>query len=370
MTIKEMHREAMKYAQDAFVARQSGDETTAISLYRKAFLLEKEAALSLLSQFDKEPTRSVLFRSAASLAYKCDEFLEAEKMASQGLAGNPPAEIAEELRNLFEDINLGRHLEISDTKISSTELQFSLIGNEVGFGTVNSDEFLDRYKSFELLTYRTAERLLRKPYRTAGKLDPKIKNNFQPYISTPRAASFAVTIKLGFTNSPQLDMFEGNIIQNVIDNIITGIDLINKGEEEKLKQLISDDDYYQNFVSLGKNIAPDGDKIKQVGFTVLRNGEQVKLGYTRSKNNFNSFQDNDKIGKEGIIETIKGTLRMADADKGKIKIINSSGDNSFLIEVPEGLTDIVKMFWDDNIIATVSKKKKHIRLIDIEKENS
>ena len=61
---------------------------------------------------------------------------------------------------------------------------------------------------------------------------------------------------------------------------------------------------------------------------------------------------------------------MADADKGRIKIINNSGEESYLIEVPEGLSDIVKVFWDDNIVATVSKKKKHIRLIDIEKEDS
>lgn len=370
MTTKEMHREAMKYAQDAFVARQDGDEATAISLYHKAFLLEKEAALSLLMQFDKEPTRSVLFRSAASLAYECGELHEAEKMASQGLAGNPPLEIAEELRNLFEDVNLGRHLEMNDLKISSTELQFSLTGNEVGFGIVNSDEFLDRYKSFELLTYRTAERILRKPYRTAGRLDPEIKNNFQPYFSIPRAASFAVTIRLGFTDSPQLDMFEGNTIQKVIDDIINGIDLINKGEEEKLKEQIPDDDYYQNFISLSKTMAPDGDRIKQVGFTIQRNGEQVKIGYTRSKNNFGSPKDKDKSDKGGTIDTIRGTLRMADADKGKIKIINSSGEAGFLIEVPEGLADIVKVFWDDNIVATVSKKKKQIRLIDIEKDDS
>lgn len=369
-TTKQMHREAMKYAQDAFVAKQNGDHATAMVRYEKAYQLEQEAALSLIGTFDKEPTRSVLFRSAASLAYECGKFKEAEKLVSQGLAGNPPDEIAEELRNLFEDINLGRHLEVNNLKISSTELQFSLTGNEVGYGIVNSDEFLDRYKTFELLTYRTAERRLRRPYRTAGRLDPEIKHNFQPYLSIPRAASFAVTIRLGYSDSPQLNMFEGNMIQNVIDDIVSGIDMINNGDEEKLKEIIQDEDYYQNFISLSKNMAPDGDKIKQVGFTITRNGEEFKVGYTRQKNEFGRNSDSEKLNGEGEIFIIEGTLRMADADKNRIKIINKSGEESFMIAVPEGLSDIVKVFWDDNIKATVSKKKKHIRLIDIEKDKS
>ena len=65
---EEIHDRAMLISQDAFVLVAYGKEEEAIPLYQQAFELEREAALSLLGRDDLEPTRSVLFRSAAALA--------------------------------------------------------------------------------------------------------------------------------------------------------------------------------------------------------------------------------------------------------------------------------------------------------------
>ena len=51
-----------------------------------------------------EPSRSVLHRSAASLAEQCGEFREAERLIAVALSGNPPEEIAEELRDLLQQV--------------------------------------------------------------------------------------------------------------------------------------------------------------------------------------------------------------------------------------------------------------------------
>ena len=51
-----------------------------------------------------EPTRSILFRSAASLAISCEEYVAAEQMICDGLAGSPPPDIRRELRSLYEQI--------------------------------------------------------------------------------------------------------------------------------------------------------------------------------------------------------------------------------------------------------------------------
>jgi hypothetical protein len=101
---KETHFKAMALAQEAHLASINGKEKETLSLYEQAFDLEKQAALSLLDKEDIEPTRSVLFRSAAALAKKCHKYREAEKMIAHGLAGNPPDDIATELRLLFDDI--------------------------------------------------------------------------------------------------------------------------------------------------------------------------------------------------------------------------------------------------------------------------
>ena len=49
-----------------------------------------------------EPTRSVLFRSAASLAYRCGEYLESQKLIQCGLDGNPSVKVRTELFHLRE----------------------------------------------------------------------------------------------------------------------------------------------------------------------------------------------------------------------------------------------------------------------------
>ena len=77
---------------------------------RQAYENELGAANQLRDPSSPEPTRSILFRSAASLAVDCNELREAERLIGIGLSGNPPPDIAEELRDLFEKVNFQRHL--------------------------------------------------------------------------------------------------------------------------------------------------------------------------------------------------------------------------------------------------------------------
>ncbi|RKZ92613.1 MAG: hypothetical protein DRR19_03745 [Candidatus Parabeggiatoa sp. nov. 1] len=99
--VNELHSKAMEIAQSAFVARIQGELDKVKQLSLKAYEYEREAAMRLLNDYDIEPTRSVLFRSAASLALNFEDYREAEKMIALGLLGNPPAEILEELTELF-----------------------------------------------------------------------------------------------------------------------------------------------------------------------------------------------------------------------------------------------------------------------------
>ena len=110
MNATEIHRQAMELADQAFLAKRNGDGDKFQEFTQQAFALERQAALLLENDFSLEPSRSVLFRSAASLALECGELREAERLVALALAGNPPAEIAEELRDLFEQVNFQRQL--------------------------------------------------------------------------------------------------------------------------------------------------------------------------------------------------------------------------------------------------------------------
>lgn len=98
-----LHRKAMEYAQQAFVARLNGKEKDAKSQFEEAYEFECRAA-NAVADYDLEPTRSVLHRSAATLALDCHRYTEAVVLAKRGLHGSPPDEIEQELHDVFEKV--------------------------------------------------------------------------------------------------------------------------------------------------------------------------------------------------------------------------------------------------------------------------
>jgi hypothetical protein len=110
--VQVLHQKAMALAEQAEVAKLRGAATAQIQqLLRSAFEQESQAAALVVDAIDAEPTRSVLHRSAASLAIDCGELQAAERLITTALSGNPPAEIAAELKDLFVQINLPQYCE-------------------------------------------------------------------------------------------------------------------------------------------------------------------------------------------------------------------------------------------------------------------
>lgn len=117
-TVRTIHREAMHYASKALLAKQSNDREQALFLFQRAFDLERQAADLLVDTLSSEPTRSVLHRSAASLALECGNLEAGEQLAIRGLTGMPPKEIAEELRNILEMVLLLRHWHLEEQTLA------------------------------------------------------------------------------------------------------------------------------------------------------------------------------------------------------------------------------------------------------------
>src|SRR4051812_43490114 len=139
-----LHQKAMELADQAADARRAGDLDGHKRLTIEALACEAEAARTFAAESNLEPTRSVLFRSAAALAVECQELRIAEQLISAALAGNPPPAIADELRDLLEDVYFNRHLELRGIKLAPGEVQMSLEGDGVGFGMTRSEAFVQR----------------------------------------------------------------------------------------------------------------------------------------------------------------------------------------------------------------------------------
>lgn len=102
--ITTIHEEAMDLADQAYMAKRHGDGSAAAALTQRAFELEFSAAEKLRNNLEAEPTRSVLYRSAASLAIDLNDFRNAERCIAIALSGNPPQDIADELRDLLNQV--------------------------------------------------------------------------------------------------------------------------------------------------------------------------------------------------------------------------------------------------------------------------
>ena len=103
--VSELHRQAMEYTDESFIARGLNERDEYLRLTRLAF--EKEsAAADLLANEDVEPSRAILHRSAATLAYRCEKYEEAKRLIHRALAGSPPMDIEAELEELLGKVIL------------------------------------------------------------------------------------------------------------------------------------------------------------------------------------------------------------------------------------------------------------------------
>ncbi|NEP14183.1 MAG: hypothetical protein F6K14_29115 [Symploca sp. SIO2C1] len=121
--VRELHQQAMDLAEQAAIKKLRQDMIGVGKILRCALDLEIEAAQMVAGNLEAEPTRSVLHRSAATLAIECGELQMAEKLIATALAGIPPLDIAEELKDLFIQINLRHYLERRGVQLAEEQLQ-------------------------------------------------------------------------------------------------------------------------------------------------------------------------------------------------------------------------------------------------------
>lgn len=350
----------MDLADQADLSKLKKNEEEAIRLYTEAFKIEKEVAIYARQSLIGEPSESVLIRSAASLAFSAKLYREAEKMIAYALWGEPPFDIAEELRDLLEMVNFERHMRVKGVELQEGDIQLEINGKGVNFGLARSEDVLGRISNFIKLTERTIERTSGKPFRKKGKISKDLKNYCDAYLSVPRAGSLAFTVR--FTKNMENTIPGFSSLENVIKDITSNIRLINEDDMEGLKKNIPDEAYRSNFIGLTKELAPDGKEVSEFGITAFNNGKNIYTHISKSKKSItksimneieSTFEENGKKRKSISHETT-GILTAANAIGNSVKI-TSNGSNVNLI-VPDGLSDIVRNYWDTEVMVKYRKE--------------
>ena len=100
-----LHREASGLANKARLACWSGDDDGFLRFTREALGKEAKSA-ELLRHDPSHHMYAILHRSAATLAYRCGEYEEAEDLITHGLSGDIHDFQREELHDLLEKVKL------------------------------------------------------------------------------------------------------------------------------------------------------------------------------------------------------------------------------------------------------------------------
>ena len=247
----------------------------------------------------------------------------------------------------------------------------SIAGDAVGFGLASSDEFVSRVRAAETLVLRTVERRLQYPYREGGSPKHRLRDRFGVFLSVPRAASFAFTLKLG-RPTKQMDLFSDDEASAVIDEVLDLLEVVQERDRDELARRIPEQPYLVNFNALAKKIAPDGERVSMVGLTAHHPGRIRRVAFTRSRKELANFvlpssPQKSSIDSSDCRVTVRGVLHYGNVigREDTIKLEDQNG-SVYEILVPEGMmTDIVRPLWDDEVIVTGIRRRKRIELEDI-----
>ena len=363
-TFNDIHNEAMDYAEYALSAKRRGDTVEASRLFAKSLELERKAIDLLTEQV--EPEYSILHRSAATLALDCGEFRLAEQIAAKALAGAPPQYVVWQLRSVMEQVTQHDHLRLNGLALAEDELQMSLAGSMIGPGLASLDDFIPRADGMRKLMRRVSEHINGQAHSENGPPDVHRLPAPDVLISPLRAGSVAVTLKVGSPVEPEFPEIIGST--ELVDETLDVIELIASSDSAGLASKCPDEAYRRNFVQLVRNIAPDGDRVTQVGFTAVSSGKERTVPLTTTRAELSrSSRTSDPEEHE---EVITGRLVFADGTRQRtqsIKVLQAVGKRPRTIKVPAGMMDdIVRPLWNEELTAVCTVKGGTTTLVEVE----
>lgn len=326
-----LHNEAMELSDRSFVARRYGDREDYLRYTRMA--LEKEAAAAdLMVDEDIEPTRSVLHRSAATLAWRCTEYDRAKRLVYRALAGNPPADIEFELHDLLGDIKLA----LASIHLSDKHLRLTLDGNDIAFGRAPAKLLATRILSIEDMLHVTANAPIPLYYDAVG------------------AASFFVDLTVSRESQQTLPGFDN--FDEVVEPLIKSLDLLNRGKIEALEEKIADPRQFGDFVKAARKLAPDGDSISSVNLQASIAGSVQAITFERSQDELSEIPlpavPKDKTAIRPSENPVRkaGLLQRADGSFGSVCELHTDNDGTWMIEVGEEIIhEVLGSFWKKRV---------------------
>ena len=160
----------------------------------------------------------------------------------------------------------------------------------------------------------------------------------------------------------------------VMDEFMDLLGLVNGFRFAEVQDFIADPAYLRNFFGLAKKIAPDGERVRQVGFTATRGGAERSVELTAPASELVAPPIPQQPEPEGETIELRGVLRYADATRGRgnqIRIVDTDNEVTHRVYVPTGMmNDLVRPMWDSRVFIRGTRTGDRITLDTIDQDES
>lgn len=351
--MKKLHRHAMNLVKKADSFFEAKSINKALCLYAAACNIEKYVAYSLDKNQSSEPARSILFLSAASLAWRSKKYETAERLIFEGLSGFPLRQTKLDLLRLHDDVN--SKIDFSNAVLNDNVIVATFKGEDIPYGMIPVGKINTFMNNFSSIFFRTRDRLLEKAYSTIKHAKSKSRQ-FESYVLAPEAGSFK--FKMQFKSSdPRLPLLPDNQItqSKILDEILFNVSLFNDEKFEELKKEIKYPAYYTHFINTIKQIAPDGEKIRSISLT-SKNKNVVFVKTLEEIKCLDIEYDSSNDGEASYgVEDITGLLSAASIKENEVRLqVRNRKPQIIKLSVKEGLDEIVRTYFGYNVIAKIS----------------
>lgn len=160
--IKVLHETAMEYVDFADRAKHKGDINTYETLIKKAYVLEKEAALKMYYQAEGNSTkwRYILLKSAGWLAFQAGKQDEAIYFAELGLNNQPSKGVALQFQDLLNKVNTNTIKESQAIDSNQKEITIQIKGILTQANAAQKEIYLKSIDNQQTYSIRVPEALI------------------------------------------------------------------------------------------------------------------------------------------------------------------------------------------------------------------
>lgn len=369
MSWLEHHSRSEELAGEGDLLNLRGEREQAQAAYRRAADLERLAIRDL--EPGKLKTWTITAVSAASLFFMANDYATAERLAHTYLSDERLLPFGhDDLKELLQTMWDEQAKQEEGTSLEDGDIQVTIRGSRVFRGAAPFDLVDGSSKRLVALFHRVAEHELGLPYRYRGPAPKNITQEYQPWIlqSAPGSYRFGVTLKgptqlrMPLLDEPRPD--PGHVVTRALDIVAAGL----ATPEGTLLKLVSDAHYRRCFLTLARDLSPNGAHHQLLEMHQMRTGRRVALTADSRQCLTVALRElNASLEIEGDEpEKLVGVLRGVDLNNDWLRLDTDKGAKT-VSKVGETVDDTIgPMVNKDVIVTAYPQPNGSYRYVDIE----